>query len=174
MTGTGTVPRQASQACRREALGSLVLIQVSTPKSTVREVPSGSSIQPYPSSRAASRATLDHPEGSQRKLRARRCCSLTSQPIKQAQRSVTLPRPATLGLSWPALCRPSQSERRGASDKRDHRDEPGDDGQGVSDSPAIRTSGIAGIGPVATCRVPFPTIPIEPALRHTASESPGQ
>ena len=71
--GTGTVPQLASQAGWREALGSLVLDQVSTPKSTVREVPSGSSIKPSPSSRAATRATLDHPEGSQRKLRAHRC-----------------------------------------------------------------------------------------------------
>ena len=81
VTGAGTVPQLASHAGWREALGSHVLDQVSTPKSTVREVPSGSSIKPSPSSRAATRATLDPPEGSQRKLRAHRCCSLTSPQI---------------------------------------------------------------------------------------------
>jgi hypothetical protein len=45
----------------------------SPPKSTACEVPSGSSIPPSTSSRAAHRATLDHPPSSQRKLRAYRC-----------------------------------------------------------------------------------------------------
>jgi hypothetical protein len=44
--GRGAVLRQASQACWREALGSRVLVQVETPKSTACEAPSGSSILP--------------------------------------------------------------------------------------------------------------------------------
>src|SRR5215218_5121315 len=62
--GRGAVLQQASHAGWREALGSPVLVQVETPNSPACEAPSGSSIPPYPSSRAAHRTTLDHPHGS--------------------------------------------------------------------------------------------------------------
>ncbi len=124
--GAGTVLRQASHpwARRRPTLGSVQLVRL---KRTVRDEQFGSRLSPQTSSRAATRATLDHPAGSQRKLRARRCCSLTahrSQTRTAARRSPVPPPCARHGR--PCAGHPDPEERR-TSDNRDHRDKPGDD-----------------------------------------------
>src|SRR5215218_7030636 len=62
--GRGAVLQQAAHAFWREALGSPVLVQVETPNSPVCEAPSGSSIPPYPSSRAAQPPSINLPARS--------------------------------------------------------------------------------------------------------------
>jgi hypothetical protein len=63
--GRGAVLPQASQACWREALGSRVLVQVSTPQRTACEEASWLFHQHRSSSRAARRTSLDQPDGSE-------------------------------------------------------------------------------------------------------------
>ncbi len=158
--GAGTVLRQASHpwARRRPTLGSVQLVRL---KRTVRDEQFGSRLSPQTSSRAATRATLDHPAGSQRKLRAHRCCSLTahrSQTRTAARRSpVTRPchvmagpvpaipirksaAPQTIEITGtsPVMTRRGSGRahpdpvRRSALQERDHRHRAGDDGGGVS------------------------------------------
>src|SRR5215218_6243395 len=62
--GRGAVLQQASQACWREALGSLVLVQVRLKVPRARRRPA-LPIPPSTSSRAARRTTLDHTSGSE-------------------------------------------------------------------------------------------------------------
>src|SRR5215218_506459 len=62
--GRGAVLQQASQVCWQEALGSPVLVQVRLKVPRARRRPA-LPIPPSPSSRAAHRATLDQPHGSE-------------------------------------------------------------------------------------------------------------
>jgi hypothetical protein len=89
-TGPGAVLQQPRTLAGRRPLVPAGC-QVSTPKRTACEAPSGSSTHTIASSRAATRATLDHRQGSQRKLRAPRCwiCDI-STPWQGSSRPVRL------------------------------------------------------------------------------------
>jgi hypothetical protein len=120
-TGPGAVLQQPRTLAGRRPLVPAGC-QVSTPKRTACEAPSGSSTHPIASSRAATRATLDHRQGSQRKLRAPRrwLCdiSICPPPGQRSQsgmisRSSIHPSRQKQSPSWPSIAREHANTRIG-------------------------------------------------------------